>query len=273
MGSLVAALASYLDARHHRGQWLLRIENLDPPREPASSIPRILESLEAHALAPDEPVLMQASRIAAYQSRIQQLQSTDRVYPCACSRRELRENHNLHPRHCRQNPGVRLNQPHALRFKVNAATERWHDRLLGPQSYQLEGEPDDPVILRKDGFFAYQLAAVTDDIDQGITHVVRGSDLLDCTPIQLQIYRAFDQPAPQWLHIPVLLNDRGDKLSKQTKAPALDDRQPARNLWLALDRLGQQPPTSLQTATPEQILEWAVAHWNTGQLPLTSPRV
>lgn len=269
-GSLVTALASWLEARAARGDWLVRIEDLDPMREPPEAAQQILHSLNCHGLSADEPVRCQSERHEAYQKVINQLLQQGRAYRCACSRKQLRANGGYHPNHCRSTPTIPEGAPHAVRFALTDENSHWLDQLLGPQEQRVRAELDDPVILRKEGFYAYQLAVVVDDIDQGITDVVRGSDLLDTTAQQQQIYHALGATPPRWLHIPVILNDQGQKLSKQTHAPALDDSQPARNLTWALTALGQQPPASLADTTTGTVLDWALRHWRRSAIPLTS---
>ncbi|SOB76795.1 glutamyl-Q tRNA(Asp) synthetase [Marinobacter sp. LV10R510-11A] len=267
-GSLVTALASYLEAKSQNGQWLIRIEDLDPLREPAEATGQILNSLDAHGLFPSEPVHFQSRRHEAYHTAIEHLLSQGHAYRCICSRKQLQANHGRHPQHCRDDDSAR-DQPFAIRFALNEDQCLWHDQLLGPQHQVVRAEIDDPVILRKEGFFAYQLAVVVDDIAQGITHVVRGSDLLDMTAQQLQLYRAFEAKPPNWFHIPVIVNDKGQKLSKQNHAAALDNRTPVENLIAALNALNQQPPRSLLTGPVEDLLQWACAHWNRGAVHLT----
>ncbi|MGO1502639.1 MAG: tRNA glutamyl-Q(34) synthetase GluQRS [Marinobacter sp.] len=268
-GSLVTALASYLEAKFRNGQWLIRIEDLDPLREPVEATGQILTSLDAHGLFPDEPVHFQSRRHRAYHAAIEHLLSTGTAYRCSCSRKQLQANHGRHPQHCRDGASSR-DQPFAIRFALNDDQCHWHDQLLGPQHQAVQAEIDDPVILRKEGFFAYQLAVVVDDIAQGITHVVRGSDLLDMTAQQSQVYRALEATPPHWLHIPVVVNDQGQKLSKQNHAPALDNHIPLKNLFAALNALNQQPPKSLLTGSVENLLKWAGAHWKRGAVHLTS---
>jgi|SRR5690554_1836544 len=269
-GSLVTALASWLEARTAQGDWLVRIEDLDPLREPPEATGQILHSLESHGLYPDEPVRFQSQRHAAYQTAINQLMQQAKAYRCRCSRSQLQANRGLHPFRCRDRQMNPDDAPHAIRFALHNEDCHWQDLLLGEQHQQVRAELDDPVILRKEGFYAYQLAVVVDDIDQGITHVVRGSDLLDMTAQQQQIFRALGVEPPHWLHIPVIINDQGQKLSKQTHAPALDDTRPAANLVQALLALGQQPPTGLEEAPVEHILEWGRTHWQRRAIPLTS---
>ncbi|MBW3199528.1 tRNA glutamyl-Q(34) synthetase GluQRS [Marinobacter nauticus] len=269
-GSLVTALASWLEAKLARGDWLVRIEDLDPLREPPEATGQILHSLECHGLFPDESVRFQSRRHDAYQSAIETLLAQNKAYRCRCSRKQLKDNHGYHPNRCQRGDTSPGDGPHAVRFALEEEASHWQDDLLGPQVQMVHAELDDPVILRKEGFYAYQLAVVVDDIDQGITHVVRGSDLLDMTAQQQQVFRALGAEPPHWLHIPVIVNEQGQKLSKQTHAPALDDDHPARNLFLALQALGQQPEPTLARATVEEVLNWAEAHWQRSAIPLTS---
>lgn len=269
-GSLVTALASYLEAHTHNGQWLIRIEDLDPLREPPEATGQILASLDAHGLLPDQPVRFQSQQHPAYQAVTERLLEARHAYRCPCSRKELQANLGRHPHDCRSGGAGVGDRPHAVRFALHDEDCLWQDLLLGPQRQRVQAELDDPVILRKEGFFAYQLAVVVDDIDQGITDVVRGSDLLDMTAQQQQIYRALGRTPPRWLHIPVILNEQGQKLSKQTHAPALDDSMAARNLVQALEALGQQPPATLAGASVDSVLDWGRANWRRGAIHLTS---
>ncbi|MBU2954619.1 tRNA glutamyl-Q(34) synthetase GluQRS [Marinobacter sp. F3R08] len=269
-GSLVTALASFLEARSQGGQWLIRIEDLDPLREPPEATGQILASLEAHGLFPDEPVRFQSRRHDAYQAAIDQLLDGGWAYRCQCSRKELQAHQGRHPNQCRNRKGMSDDRPYAIRFALEDEDCHWQDLLLGLQHQTVTAEVDDPVMLRKEGFYAYQLAVVVDDIDQGITDVVRGSDLLEMTAQQQQIFRALDARVPRWLHIPVILNDQGQKLSKQTHAPAIDNELPVQNLFRALSALGQKPPPALQSGSVESLLEWGQRNWRRDAIHLTS---
>ncbi|WP_100639286.1 tRNA glutamyl-Q(34) synthetase GluQRS [Marinobacter salexigens] len=268
-GSLVTALASYLEAKSRSGRWLIRIEDLDPLREPPEATGEILNSLDAHGLFPDEPVLFQSHRHPAYHAAIEQLLDKGLAYRCSCSRKQLQAHHGRHPQRCRDG-ATATGQPFAIRFALQDELCHWQDQLLGPQQQTVRAEIDDPVLLRKEGFFAYQLAVVVDDIEQGITDVVRGSDQLDMTAQQIQIYRALDATPPRWLHIPVIVNEQGQKLSKQNHAPGLDNLKPVHNLFSALNALNQQPPQTLLSGSPENLLEWGCSHWKPEAIHLTS---
>lgn len=269
-GSLVTALASWLEARAAGGDWLVRIEDLDPLREPPEATGQILHSLDCHGLFPDEPVRFQSKCHEAYQVAIEQLLSQGKAYRCRCSRKQLQQHGGYHPARCRDGQPAPGDTPYAIRFALNDETSHWQDLLLGPQQQQVHEELDDPVLLRKEGFYAYQLAVVTDDIDQAITDIVRGSDLLEMTAQQQQIFQALGAKPPHWLHIPVVVNEQGQKLSKQTHAPALNDAQPAANLTRALGTLGQRPPKALLTASVDEVLAWGRSHWQRHAIPLTS---
>ncbi len=273
-GSLVTALASWLEARTAGGDWLVRVEDLDPLREPPEATGQILYSLDCHGLFPDEPVRFQSKCHEVYQAAIEHLLTQGRAYRCRCSRKQLRAHGGYHPARCREGTPAADDTPYAIRFALSDEICHWQDQLLGPQQQKVQAEIDDPVILRKEGFYAYQLAVVVDDIDQAINHVVRGSDLLDMTAQQQQIYHALGTGPPQWLHIPVILNHEGQKLSKQTHAAALDDHRPAANLVEALTALGQNPPPDLARSAVDEVLAWGRAHWQRQAIPMTSrPRL
>jgi glutamyl-Q tRNA(Asp) synthetase len=266
-GSLVAALASYLDARAQGGEWLVRIEDLDPLRETREAADRILDSLQVHGLTWDRPVRSQSEHQDRYRQHLRQLRERGSAYDCPCSRKELQANGGRHPRHCREMPAQVSGHPVAVRFALENRSWSWNDLLLGPQAMATRAELDDFVLQRKEGFFAYQLAVVADDIDQGITHVVRGSDLLDSTPFQLALYDAFAVRPPAFMHLPVITDDAGHKLSKQSFAPALDDSRPGSNLAAAFAALNHRLPRPLVDASPAAQLEWGRAHWHREELP------
>lgn len=269
-GSLVTALASYLEARCHDGVWLVRIEDLDPLRESPQAIDSILHSLEAHSLFWDETVRRQSLRLDHYRQLLDRLIQQRRAYTCGCSRKELLAHGGRHPFKCRDGGHAPPERPLATRFALNDEVAHWQDLILGPQQQTVNAELDDPVLLRKEGFVAYQLAVVADDIDQNISHVIRGSDLLETTAQQNQIRRALKAALPEYGHIPVILNQQGQKLSKQNHAPALNDDAPANNLWHALQVLGQQPPPELARATADELLAWARTNWCRARIPLVS---
>lgn len=244
-GSLVAALASWLDARAADGVWLVRIEDLDPPREVPGAGREILRQLGACGLESDEPVMHQSTRAAAYEAALLALRDQGLVYGCACSRKDIEAAiaarpggpEGVYPGTCAQ----RIVAPAAVRawrVRVPAETVRFVDRAVGPYSQRLASEVGDFVIRRADGWWAYQLAVVVDDGEQRITDVVRGADLLDNTPRQVFLQRALGLPQPRYLHVPVVVNALGEKLSKQTLAPPLDTADPLAALEQAARHLG-----------------------------------
>lgn len=241
-GSLVAALASWLDARAHDGAWLVRMEDIDPPREVPGAAPDILATLADFGMSPDEPVLWQSTRSDAYAEALARLQASGSVYGCSCTRAEIGAAAQalglapgVYAGTCRA--GAR-GPARALRLRVDDAVigfvDRWHGRMV----QSLADAVGDFVVRRADGLWAYQLAVVVDDAAQGITDVVRGADLLDNTPRQVLLQRALGLPTPRYLHVPVVLSDAGEKLSKQTGARALDRAAPLQELERAWQHLG-----------------------------------
>jgi glutamyl-Q tRNA(Asp) synthetase len=240
-GSLVAALASYLDARASGGAWLVRMEDLDTPRNVPGADAEILRTLEQFGFAWDEPVVWQSQRIELYRAALDRLRAEGLAYPCSCTRRET--GGGPYPGTCRNGP---RDPGRPLSWRVRT-----------------EDEGGDFIVLRSDGVFAYQLAVVVDDGAQGITDVVRGADLLDSTPRQLDLQTLLGLPHPRYLHVPVALNDAGEKLSKQNHAPPLDHTNPARELREALRFLRQREAGS---APPEEIIREAIENWNPNAL-------
>lgn len=288
-GSLVAAVASFLDARHHNGTWLVRMEDLDGPRCVAGAADDILRTLESFELTWDERVIYQSRRTAAYDEALSQLQTAGMVYPCACTRREISEvaRHGvdglIYPGTCRNgipaghrlpDAGAHGSRTYAWRVRTDRARSRdgeagavaFDDALQGHIAQHLEQDVGDFVVKRADGLYAYQLAVVVDDAFQGVTHVVRGADLLVSTPRQIYLQRLLGLPMPDYAHLPVAVDERGEKLSKQTLAAPVDGARPRETLWLALSFLRQSPPDALRTAPPGQALQWAVANWRPEQL-------
>jgi glutamyl-Q tRNA(Asp) synthetase len=259
-GSAAAAIASWLDARAHQGQWLVRMEDLDPPREVPGAATAILEALERMGLVSDAPVMFQSRRSQAYVEALEVLRSDERVFDCSCTRRSL-SGHVVYPGTCRQSR--RMDTRHAVRFLAGLGELAWLDAVAGPQQFD-RAAIGDFIVHRSDGLWAYQLAVVVDDIAQGITHVVRGVDLLDSTPRQRMLFEALSVEPPQYAHLPVAENPTGQKLSKQTLAASIERADPI-ELWReVLSFLGQVPPegqtlASLQTS--------AVRNWNMDKVP------
>jgi len=269
-GSLVAALASYVDARAHRGEWLVRIEDIDPPRERPGAADRMLSDLERLGLHWDGPVLRQSTRNDAYQDAIDRLVRLGLLRRCTCSRAALAalpENRArasgedlYHPSECvGMTPG--LADRYALRFRVPDRQVEFVDRAQGPQAGNVARTHGDFVLRRRDGLFAYQLAVVVDDADQGILDIVRGMDLLTSTPRQMLLQEALGFARVSYMHIPLAVDESGRKLSKSGDAPAVGRAGPGVQLAAALEFLGQQPPADLWRAGAAEVLRWGVANW------------
>lgn len=268
-GSLVAALASYLDARHHRGTWLVRIEDLDTPRCIPGASDDILRALDAFQLHSDEPILYQSQRTDAYQTAFKRL--ADYLYPCACTRREIadsamiRGDELIYPGTCKGGlPASR--EPRSWRVRVDQHLIEFTDRIQGEFKQDMGEEAGDFVLKRADGLFAYQLAVVVDDEAQGINSIVRGADLINSTPRQIYLQHLLGYPTPAYMHIPVAVNDRGEKLSKQTRAAPVQTDHPAATLYDALLFLRQNPPASLRNSPAKALLDWATENWSTEKM-------
>lgn len=271
-GSLVAAVGSYLEARIHNGEWLLRIEDVDAPRCRPEYEAAILRTLECFGFQWDGAVMRQSERIAAYRAAFEKLRHEGLVFGCACTRREIGDStlgsdgSPVYPGTCREGlPEGRAAR--AWRLRVEDREVAFVDAVQGPVSQNLAKDAGDFVLLRADGLFAYQLAVVADDAEQGIIHVVRGADLLDSTPRQIYLQQCLGLPTPQYAHLPVAVNDAGEKLSKQTLAPPLDDSRPSPALWQALAFLGQRPPQDLHAASIAEIWNWAIMNWSLVRVP------
>ncbi|MFA5370823.1 MAG: tRNA glutamyl-Q(34) synthetase GluQRS [Sideroxydans sp.] len=270
-GSLVAAVGSYLDAKHHLGIWLVRMEDLDTPRCVPGAAEDILRTLDKFSLHSDEPILYQSQRAAVYETALQQLKHCGAVYPCACTRKEIADSalHGIegpvYPGICRDGiPAGR--EARAWRVRTDNEAIGFDDALQGRVSQRLENQVGDFVVRRADGLFAYQLAVVMDDGLQDITHVVRGADLLSSTPRQIYLQHLLGLPKPHYMHLPIAVNDAGEKLSKQTLAAPVDVSQPAQTLVRVLDFLQQQPPGELKHSDVRTVLDWAIQNWNTKEL-------
>jgi len=270
-GSLLAALASYLDARHHGGLWLMRMEDLDTLREIPGAADDILRILEAYGLHWDGPVIYQSERLDLYESIIGRWLDGGAAYRCVCSRREL-AGYDVYPGTCRQrnlDPGP----AQAIRVIVADEVLGFTDRLQGRFSQHLPSEVGDFVIRRRDGIIAYQLAVVLDDIAQGVNQIVRGADLMDSTPRQLWLYRLLGEPNPNYLHIPLVMRPDGQKLSKRLASPPLDSQRAPATLHRALRALGQPVPTELDGAAIDTLLGWATDNWQPRAMPAVTERL
>ena len=270
-GSLVAALGSYLDAKHHGGQWLVRIEDLDPPREVPGAAQQMLDALERFGLEWDGPVVYQSRRVEYYREALARLRQTGLCYPCGCTRKEIRQ-HNarstptgkaglIYPGTCRR--GLPRGRSAAVtRIRTPSQSLGLEDLLQGHYAQWLERDCGDFILLRRDGYFAYQLAVVVDDFQQGVTRVVRGCDLLNSTPRQIYLQQLLHYPIPTYLHLPVAVDANGRKLSKQTGAMPLSLERREHTLIKALDFLGQTHPAESIKQDMSHILSWAVDHWD-----------
>ncbi len=274
-GSLVAALASWLDARAADGRWLLRMEDLDRPRCTQESADTILRQLDGYELGWDGAVLYQSQRDDAYAAALDALRAQGAVFACTCTRSQLAqaprnaEGEIVYPGTCRLHAGAHR-EACAWRVRVGEASIHFHDRVRGDMQQDLARTVGDFVVKRADGLFAYQLAVVVDDAFQGITHVVRGADLLWNTPRQIYLQRLLGLPTPIYAHVPLITNAAGQKLSKQTLAPALPERDRRAVLAQALAALGHPPPADLAGAGPRALLAWASAHWRIENVPIDS---
>jgi glutamyl-Q tRNA(Asp) synthetase len=271
-GSLVAAVASYLEAKSRAGEWLVRMEDLDTPRNVPGAADDILRALTACGMRWDDAVIYQSARTDAYHAELHRLRALGLVYPCACSRREIADSAisgiegPVYPGTCRAGlaPGKTVR---AWRIDVRGADIRFDDEIQGPMHQDLATDIGDFVLLRADHVYAYQLAVVVDDAEQGITDVVRGADLLDSTPRQIFLQKLLNFTPPRYCHVPVAANANGEKLSKQTHAAAVDYARPQAALVPALRFLGQQPPDDLVDANIGEFWNWALRNWRIDRVP------
>jgi len=271
-GSLVAAVGSYLDARHRHGEWLVRIEDIDPPREVPGSADNILYTLEAFGLEWDGPVVYQSRCGERYAAALEYLERNGFLYGCACTRREIPDSDMrgsgapAYPGTCRAGlpPG---RTARSLRVRVDDTESGVRDRLQGYIHQRLCETTGDFIVRRADGLVAYQLAVVVDDGAEQISHVVRGADLLDSTPRQVYLQRLLGLPEPEYLHLPVAANAAGEKLAKQTRARAVDPAQAGTILCDVLRFLNQPLPDAAEDATPGELLRQAAEHWDFQSIP------
>jgi glutamyl-Q tRNA(Asp) synthetase len=271
-GSLVAAAGSFLEARTRNGEWLLRMEDVDAPRCSQAAAADILRTLEACGFAWDGEVVRQSRRTDAYAAALERLKAAGHVFACACTRRELADSAiapdgaTIYPGTCRQ--GLPAGKPaRAWRLRVGDVRVGFDDAIQGRIDSDLALDAGDFILLRADGLFAYQLAVVVDDADAGITHVVRGADLLASTARQIFLQQCLGLPIPCYAHLPVAVNAAGEKLSKQTRAAPVDASRPGPALYAVLAFLGQHPPPELSGASPDELWAWAMSHWRLDRVP------
>ena len=267
LGSLYAAVASFLQARSREGKWFVRIDDLDSNRNLPGAADGILTTLEAFGLFWDDSVLYQSKQLESYHTALAQLKQQQLLYPCICTRKALIQYHThnsgskVYPEFCR-NKQISENQEHALRIKTKNIDISFTDQLQGKITENLRQQQGDFILKRKDQIIAYQLAVVIDDQIQQVTEIVRGIDLLDSTTRQIYLQQKLGLNPQQYMHIPVIVDQQGCKLSKQTFATAVDHKAARATLFMILNLLKQSPPTELYNAPVEQQLVWAVANWN-----------
>lgn len=267
-GSLFCALISFLDARSNQGKWLIRIEDIDTPRVNPEYTDVILNSLRAHCLDWDSDLVLQSERHALYSQYLNKLNRYDLIYGCNCSRKQIRARGQFYDGHCREK---QLPFEHnALRFKQQTYHNKFFDKFLGDVNITNLIANEDPVLQRADLIYAYHLAVVVDDIEQGVTDIVRGNDLLDTTPIHLALYNALGAKSPVYGHIPVLAQKPNQKLSKQHHSPGINDANPLDNLKLALKIIGYDEKLVYQFTNITKLLYWAIDNWTLIEVPRKS---
>ncbi len=271
-GSMVAAVGSFLQAKSRGGEWLVRIEDLDPPRKVPGAADEILRTLEAFGLSWDGAVMYQSRRHGVYEAALKMLERLDAIYPCACSRREIADSSvsgvdgPVYPGTCRA--GLPVGRAaRAWRVRVNGRAIEFMDAVQGRVVRDLAADFGDFVVRRADGFFAYQLAVVVDDAEQDITEIVRGADLIESTPRQMHLQDLLGLPTPAYVHLPVVLNAHDEKLSKQTLALPVDAARPQHLLLRVLQFLGQEPPAELAESSLDDFWRWAVKNWRVDRVP------
>ena len=272
-GSLVAAVASYCDAKANKGKWLLRMEDLDKPREAPGAADTILRQLEAFGFEWDNEVTYQSKRDRFYAAALNHLQNQALIYPCTCTRKEIADSSTaqsidglIYPKTCQAKFYQKQNLPQtsihaAYRAVVLDKNITFLDAIQGTITQNLARDVGDFIVKRADGLFAYQLAVVVDDAAQGVTHIVRGADLLDSTPRQIYLQQKVDFSTPHYVHVPIAVNYAGEKLSKQCRAEPLNISLAAPQLVEALRFLGQQPPPAIKNAALADVWYWAIANW------------
>ncbi len=272
-GSLIAAVGSYLDCRSRAGQWLVRMEDLDPPREVKGAASNILRTLETFGFEWDGDVMYQGQRNQAYDAALEALLKRQLLYACTCSRRQIssRGKKNLYgvvyAGTCRNAANRDPNQEAALRLLTTNETICFEDQIQGEIAQNLLVEIGDFILKRRDGLYAYHLAVTVDDAEQGVTDIVRGYDLLDSTPRQIYLQGLLGLPTPRYSHMPIAINKQGQKLSKQTHAPKIETRNASILLWQALDFLEQKPDPRLKVEPVSSIWQWGIQNWQLTKIP------
>lgn len=268
-GSLVAALGSYFQAKANHGQWLVRIEDIDPPREMPGASALILRTLEAYQLEWDGEVVYQSQRHQLYQDQIESWLTSGQAYYCQCSRKEIKQSGGFYLGTCRDKH-LSGDNPCATRLRMTHPVYEFVDQKHGLLTIPKVLADEDFIIKRRDGLFAYNLAVVLDDIDQGVTEVVRGADLIEPTGRQISLYQMLEQTPVTYLHLPLALGENGLKLSKQNHAPAIDIENPKPALIEAMHFLGFEMDKAICDASLAEIIAWGVQNWHLDQLPNTT---
>ncbi len=263
-GSVVAAVASYMQAKSQCGKWLVRMDDIDTPRNQAGADTAILKSLEILGLNWDDKVLFQSHRQEAYQEALALLSEKNLLFRCTCTRKQIQGS--AYPGTCR-NKGHSSDKQHALRILSNQEPININDEIQGHFQQILETEIGDFIVHRADGLVAYHIATVVDDAYQKITEIVRGADLLDSTPRQIYLQKTLNYPEPSYAHLPTAVDKQGYKLSKQNHAKPIDDTDPVTTLILALDFLGQRPDKLLAQEGAKEIIQWGIEHWSLEKIP------
>ncbi|MCF7481389.1 tRNA glutamyl-Q(34) synthetase GluQRS [Vibrio sp. J1-1] len=262
-GSLVAALGSYFQAKANHGAWLVRIEDLDPPREMPGATQAILEALQAYQLHWDGEVVYQSQRHHLYQAQIDTWLENGDAYYCQCTRKQIKQHGGFYPGTCRD----KNLKEGAIRLKMTKPIASFIDLKHGTIQIPEQLVNEDFIIKRRDGLFAYNLAVVLDDIDQGVTEVVRGADLIEPTGRQISLYQILGQPEVSYLHLPLAIDNNGNKLSKQNHATAIDIDNPKPALLKAMTFLGFDIPEEIRASDIANILRWGSENWQLEQLP------
>jgi glutamyl-Q tRNA(Asp) synthetase len=271
-GTLVAAVGSYLQAKSRQGKWLMRIEDVDTTRSVAGAADDMQQTFESFGFEWDGEVIYQSLRTEHYEQALAALTKKNLVYPCTCSRKQIADGIiegspvGIYNGKCRFRT-LPLNGEYALRIHVNDIAIAFEDQVMGKYSQQLNTECGDFVIKRRDGLFAYQLAVVVDDALQGITEIVRGTDLLDSTARQIYLQQQLGYAQPGYLHLPLVVDENKQKLGKSTGGATLERSQPVKSLFAALKHLGQQPPAELETSELNSFWQWAIEHWDIQKIP------
>jgi glutamyl-Q tRNA(Asp) synthetase len=265
LGSLYAAAASFLDARARGGRWLVRIEDLDRPREAAGSADRILRTLQAFGLEWDGEVVRQRDRTELYVAALEGLRARNLTFECSCSRSQL-EDENRYPGNCRERPAA-AGAPTAARLKVEGGSIVFSDRIQGTYRQDVAAAVGDVILKRRDQVFAYLLAVVVDDAEQGVTHIVRGADLLDNTPRQIYLQERLSLPRPEYAHVPVLTESDDSKLAKSRRSVSVDPAAALPQLLAVFSMLGLRVPPTLARGTLAEAWEWAIGNWDIKRVP------